>query len=63
MGGTITREEWLKLQEGERERSMVPRGPGNIVIPLALQMKKALSANDASPPQPDQSKNSLNLEA
>jgi hypothetical protein len=37
MGGTITRDEWLKLQESDRERAMAPRGPCNVVVPLALQ--------------------------
>lgn len=34
MGGTLTRDEWLKLREG----ADTPRGVGNIVIPLAHQM-------------------------
>jgi hypothetical protein len=65
MGGTLTRDEWLKLREGNDN----PRGVGNIVIPLAHQMTteerlgQPSSAKDASPPQSDQSKISLNLEA
>lgn len=34
MGGTLTRDEWLKL----RESADTPRGLGNTVIPLAHQM-------------------------
>lgn len=34
MGGTLTRDEWLKLREG----ADTPRGVGNTVIPLAHQM-------------------------
>jgi hypothetical protein len=35
MGGTLTRDEWLKICETIKD---APRGVGNVVIPLAHQM-------------------------
>lgn len=71
MGGTLTRDEWLKLREGND----TPRGVGNIVTPLAHQVTEEerkgdfwtiwnkwnekhppTSSADASQSQSDQSK-------